>query len=230
MNSLRRIAIALTVTALAAEAVASGQARRQTPARTTRQTPPRIEPAKLTCPNVLGDGVQTMRSFCDVSIERDPAKGILIPLPPHTGPVTLSFDLHNRHTYSEVLAKSNRGYRRYTASIGVMALDNTLLSRAVVHSEFRAARDLFDRVGGGTGPGGLKAVAPTGVEPIVISIAAEEMSVSILGEKLTEERLDSSGAFTVETFTAPGRPVAVISNVTLEYRPGPAPRTPPRRK
>ena len=39
------------------------------------------------------------------------------PLPPHTGPVTLTFDLHNRHTYSEELSKTNRGYRRYTASI-----------------------------------------------------------------------------------------------------------------
>ena len=29
-----------------------------------------------------------------------------------------------------------------------------LLSRAVVQSEFRAASDLIDRVGGGAGPGG----------------------------------------------------------------------------
>ena len=40
-------------------------------------------------------------TFCDVMSGRDPAAGILIPLPPHRGPVTLSFDLHNRHTYSE---------------------------------------------------------------------------------------------------------------------------------
>jgi hypothetical protein len=227
MNSTLRLVAALLVAALVSQPAVWGQTRRRTPAR---PVPPRTEPAKITCPNVLGEGVQTMRSFCDVSIElADPAKGILIPLPPHTGPVTLMFDLHNRHTYSEALAKSNLGYRRYTASIGVMALDNTLLSRAVVHSEFRTARDLFDRVGGGTGPGGVKAVAPTGMESIVISIGADETSVSIVGEKLTEERLGNSGTFTVETFTAPGRPVAVISNVMLEYRPGPAPRTPARR-
>ena len=46
-------------------------------------------------------------------------------------------------------------------------MDNTLISRAVVQSEFRTAADLVDRVGGGAGPGGVKAVAPTGTESIV---------------------------------------------------------------
>jgi hypothetical protein len=162
--------------------------------------------------------------FCDVAIGRDPAQGILIPLPPHTGPVTLRFDLHNRHTYSEELSKTSRGYRRYTASIGVLTMDNTLVSRAVIQSEFRTAKDLLDRIAGGTGAGGVKAVAPSGTESIVITIPAQETSVSILGENLTEERVDAT-----DTFTAPGRPVAVISNVMIEYRPGPAPRTPARR-
>jgi hypothetical protein len=139
--------------------------------------------------------------------------------------VTLTFDLHNRHTYSEELAKTSRGYRRYTASIGVLTMDNTLVSRAVIQSEFRNAKDLFDRIAGGTGPGGVKAVAPTGSESIVITIPAEENSVSILGEKLSEERVDNT-----DNFTASGRPVAVISNVMIEYRPGPPPRTPARRQ
>ena len=56
--------------------------------------------------------------------------------------------------YSEELIKSNRAYRRYTASIGVLTMDNTLLSRAVVQNEFRTAADLVDRIGGGAGPGG----------------------------------------------------------------------------
>ena len=59
--------------------------------------------------------------------------------------MTLTFDLHNRHTYSEELIKTNRAYRRYTATIGVLTLDNTLLSRAVVQNEFRTAADLVDR-------------------------------------------------------------------------------------
>ena len=59
------------------------------------------------------------------------AGGILVTIPAHAGPATLLFDLHNRHTYSEEAVKSGRGYHRFTASIGVLTLDNTLISRAV---------------------------------------------------------------------------------------------------
>ena len=187
----------------------------------------RTEPAKVSCPQMLGVGVQSARSFCDVIITRDPAEGIIIPLPAHTGALTLTFDLHNRHTYSEELAKSSRGFRRYTALIGLLASDNTPLGRAVVHSEFRTAKDLFDRIGGGTGPAGVKAVAPTGVESVTIVIPADEPteSVSIVGLRLTEIRVDDT-----DTFLATQRPIAIISNVMLQYRPGPPPRTPARRK
>jgi hypothetical protein len=37
-----------------------------------------------------------------------------------------------------------------------------------------------DRVGGGAGPGGAKAVAPTGSEPITIAIPEAEAQVSLL--------------------------------------------------
>lgn len=193
-------------------------ARRPAPAA---PLPPTREPAVFHCPSLLGEGVETKRSFCDVLTGRDPAAGVVIAIPPHAGPVTLTFDLHNRHTYSAELVKSNRGYRRYTATIGALTADNTLLSRAVVQSEFRSEADLLDRVGGGAGPGGVKAVAPTGVETIVVTVPAEENSISLLGEKLSV-----IGPDVMDTFTAPGRPVAVISNVTLEYQPAPPPRRP----
>jgi hypothetical protein len=163
--------------------------------------------------------------FCDVLIERDPAAGITISLPPHAGDVTLSFTLHNRHTYSEDEIRNNRAFHRYTASVGVMALDNTLLTRAVVQSEFRTADDMVDRVLGGSGPGGLKAVAPTGSEIIVVTVPEMEKGVSILGEKLSVIRVDGR-----DEFTTLGRPIAVISNVMLEYRPAPPPRQAPARK
>jgi hypothetical protein len=187
--------------------------------------PPVIEPAIINCPTLLGQGVRTDVMFCDVQIGRDPAGGVVIPFPLHQGPVTLSFDLHNRHTYSEEQIKTNRAYHRYTATIGVLALDNTLLSRFHVQNEFRTAADLVDRITGGSGPGGLKAVAPTGSEHIVFMVDEEENGVSILGERLSVIRVDGS-----DNFTAPGRPIAVISNVMLEYRPAPPPKPAPARR
>ena len=173
----------------------------------------------MTCPAQLGIGVATKQAFCDVMAGRDPAAGIIVRLPPHKGPVTLTFDLHNRHTYSEEQTKANRAYARYTATIGVLTMDNTLISRAVAQNEFRKASDLVDRIAGGAGPGGVKAVAPTGSEPIAVTIPEAEEAVSILGEKLTVDRVDGSA-----TYSSPGRPIAVISSVTIEYRPAPPPK------
>jgi hypothetical protein len=220
-----RIIVTVLAVLLTATAPAHAQARRTTP-RQPAQPAVRTEPATLMCPSELGEGVQTKRVFCDVLTGRDVADpgAIVIELPPHRGDVTMTFDLHNRHTYSEELVRTNRGYRRYTATIGVLTADNTLLSRAVVQNEFRTAADLVDRIGGGAGPGGIKAVAPTGAETITLVIPAAEERVVILGEKLSVIRPDSP---TPDTFSAPGRPVALISNVTLEYRP--APPTPARR-
>jgi hypothetical protein len=192
---------------------------------TAKPLPPVTQPAVVNCPVPLGQGVRTDVSYCDVLIGRDPAGGIIVNFPPHQGPVTLSFDLHNRHTYSEEQVKSNRAYHRYTATIGVLALDNTLLSRFYVQNEFRSPGDLVDRIRGGSGPGGLKAVAPTGVEHIVYMVPEEEMGVSILGDTLSVVRVDGS-----DNFTAPGRPIAVISNVMLEYRPAPAAKPAPARR
>jgi hypothetical protein len=192
--------------------------------------PPAIKPVKvapeMTCPTPLGVGVKTRVSFCDVTTGHDPAGGVRIVLPPHTGPVTLWFNLHNRHTYSEEQARANRAYTRYTATVGVLTADNTLIGRAVVQNEFRTAADLVDRIGGGAGPGGLKAVAPTGTEFIEMSIPEPENEVSILGEKLTVERIDGTA-----TYASPGRAIAVVSNLQIEYRPAPPKAAPkPTRK
>jgi hypothetical protein len=181
-------------------------------------------PADVTCPTPLGVGVKTQLNFCDVLTGRDPAQGIIIKFPPHRGALTLRFDLHNRHTYSEDEMRTKRGFASYTASVGALTLDNTLLTRAVVASEFRRAEDLIDRISGGAGPGGVKAVAPVGSEPIAVAIPAGVDEVSILGEKLTLVRADGVPA----TYAAPGRPIAIISNATVEYTP--ARPVPPRRK
>ena len=170
--------------------------------------------AVLQCPSELGVGSKTAGRFCDVLTAQDPKEGVLVTIPPHRGPVTLSFALHNRHTYSEALVKEGRAYRQYTATVGVLTMDNTLLGRAVIQSEFRTEADLFDRIEGGAAPGGMKAVAPIGSELIVMQLPASVSGqVSILGEKLSVLRPDGT-----DLFATPGRPVATISNVMLEYR------------
>lgn len=206
----------------------------------TRKTPPKkTAPAKkaapvtlsriqaeLKCPSELGMGVSTQRRFCDVLTGNDPKEGVLVTIPPHRGPVTLSFELHNRHTYSAELVKSKQGYRKYTATIGVLTMDNTLVDRAIVQSEFRTEKDLFDRIGGGAGPGGVKAVAPSGDELIVMELPEDVGDVvAVLGEKLSVMRPDG-----VDNFNSPGRPIASISNVMVEYRPGPPPKKVPAKK
>ena len=65
----------------------------------------------------------------------------------------------------------------------------------------------------GPGPGGVKAVAPIGNETVMVSIPAGVTEVSLLGELL-----DARTSIGRETET-PGRPVAVVSNVQVEYRP-----------
>src|SRR5437868_13192738 len=206
---------------LAIAVPAFAQARR--PVRKAPAAPPAAAMKKvapeMTCPAPLGVGVRSKLSFCEVMAGRDPSTGAVIQIPPHKGPATLTFDLHNLHTYSEEQVKAHRAFTRYTATIGVLTLDNTLISRAVVQNEFRAAADLVDRVGGGAGPGGVKAVAPTGSEPITVIVPEGESAVSLLGEKLAVERIDGPA-----TYSQPGRPIAVVSNVMLEYRPAPSPK------
>ena len=209
--------------ALACVVAVGAQTRKpapKAPARTLPAVLTRIQ-AQVDCPSELGIGIKTARRFCDVLTGRDPEGGVIVAIPPHRGPVTLSFELHNRHTYSEELVKAKTAFRDYTATIGVLTMDNTLVERAVIQNQFRKASDLFDRLQGGAGPGGMKAVAPTGSEFISIELPDDVgEKVSLLGEKLRVIRNDGA----IETFIAPGRPIAAISNVMIEYRPGPPPR------
>ncbi|MCU1381512.1 MAG: hypothetical protein JWL71_209 [Acidobacteria bacterium] len=215
---MRHVLAFVMVTAVAAPAFAQARRPVRKPAAPAAAAVKK-GPPDMTCPAPLGIGVKTRLAFCEVMAGRDPAAGVIIQIPPHKGPATLTFDLHNLHTYSDEQVQAQRAYARYTATIGVLTLDNTLISRGVVQNEFRAATDLVDRVGGGAGPGGVKAVAPTGRETITVTIPEGELSVSLLGEKLAVERIDGPA-----TYSQPGRPIAAVSNVMLEYKPGPAPK------
>ena len=204
---------------LAAPGAVQAQAKRGAPPRPPKPVPPRVEPAKVTCPESLGAGVRTGNQYCFVIAGRDPAQGVLIAIPPHTGEAILRFNLHNRHTYSEEEVRLKTAFASYIAGIGVLTLDNTLLTRAAVATEFRRPEDLLERITGGAGPGGVKAVAPVGTEPITLQLPAELAEVTILGEKLTVLRADGQSA----NYSASGRPIAIISDVVVEYIPAPAP-------
>jgi hypothetical protein len=217
----------IAATALAAAPTPQQRGRSTTPPRPPAGKPaakpaaakpvPKTEPAEVKCPEELGTGVRTKATFCFVLAGRDPAEGVIVTIPPHTQ-ATLTFDIHNRHTYSEEEIRAGRGFAKYTAVIGVLSMKGDLLGRGAVQSEFRTAKDLYDRIGGGAGPGGTKAVAPLGNELVSITVPAGVDQVSLLGEVL-----DAATAAGREV-ASPGRPVAIVSNVQVTYLPAPPPR------
>jgi hypothetical protein len=203
----------------------------------------------MQCPSVLGNGIRTQRLFCDILTGTEPQEGLRVSIPAHEGSATLIFTLHNRQASldeiykdaaaaressakdatakdatakdgpsaakdSAAAAASAKTFARYTAMLRVVMPNGTLLRQTVVQSEFRGPTDLVERIAGGVGRGGVKTVAPTGSEPIALQLPAGVTEVSLLGEKLTIERLDGT-----EVVTAPGRPIAVVSQVQVEYRP-----------
>ena len=169
------IALAVAVLVGAPTSAQSRKAPKKAPAKAAKAAP--LAPLKtmtpdVKCPSLIGMGIKTVRSFCDVPAGRDPAQGIVVTLPSHAGPGTLTFDLHARHLYSEDEMKRGKAYAHYRAVIGVLTMKGDLLDRGAVEAEFRTAADLFDRIGGGAGPGSLKAVAPAGREEVVIAVPA----------------------------------------------------------
>ena len=172
------------------------------------------EPVEVRCPSVLGVGIVTQIPFCDIEVQRDPALGILVVLPRRGGEATLSFNLHNRHTYSGQAARSGGAYAQYVASIAVATLEGEVVARGAVLSEFRSAADLVDRIGGGAGPLGIKAIAPLGSERVFVTLPAGLDQVSIVGQSLEVVRSDSR-----DTFRSVGRPIAVLSDALVSYRP-----------
>lgn len=171
------------------------------------------ESVDVRCPAVLGIGVETDLVFCDVLAQQDPTLGIVVVLPPRAGEARLSFNLHNRHTYSEEDVRRGRAYARYLAEVAVASPAGDVLARRYVLSEFRTAEDLFDRIGGGAGPDGLQEVAPTGVERVFVTIPDDLEEVVVVGQTL--ELTGVAGD--PERIWSPGRPVAIVSDMKLEY-------------
>jgi hypothetical protein len=216
---------ALLVLVVLATAPALAQSKRPAPPKAAPSAAARrVEPADMNCPARLGVGLKTGRQFCDVLVVDNPDDAIVVCVPPRVGPAVLTFDLHNRHTYSEQLTRAGRAYTRYTATVAVRSSAGEVLARGVVQSEFRTVADMFDRVRGDLGPTDVKAVGPSGLEPIRVELPEGVDTVAILGEHLEVVRLDG-----VESFRGAGRLIASISNVTVDYQPPPS-RAPARRR
>jgi hypothetical protein len=166
------------------------------------------------CAAALGDGVKSKRAFCDVLIGKTPASSVSVTIPRYTGTATLRFDLHNRFTVPAIALPGSLTYARHEALVTVIRATGEPVGRAAVVREFRAPADLFDQIGGGAHPGGVKAVAPGPPESVRVVLPAGLAAVGVVGTRLTVLTRVKE-----EVFDTPGRPVAILSNLRLEYRP-----------
>jgi hypothetical protein len=194
------IACAGGIATLAADGQTTGAASKPGPA--------------VACVGDLGQGLRTKRQFCDVIVGKDRTDSISITLPPHKGAASVTFDLHNRFGIPEAGTPPERAYARHLAVVAVVAPGGSVVARLVVEGEFRSAASLFDRIGGGSGPGGAKAIGPGPAEPIRVAIPAALSAFGVVGVKLTV----TTGRGT-DVFDSPGRPVAIASNFKVEYTP-----------
>jgi hypothetical protein len=182
------------------------------PATTT--TPAPKANASVACTAELGTGLKTKRQFCDVVVAKDKTDSINVTLPPHIGKATLSFDLHNRFGSPEAGSTAQAAYARHEAVVAVVGPTGSVLQRLVVRGEYRGAPSLFDRIGGGSGPGGAKAIGPGPAESVRVTIPATLSAVGVVGLKLTVTT--SRGT---DVFDSPGLPVAIASNFKVEFTP-----------
>ncbi|HEX5214867.1 MAG TPA: hypothetical protein VFV98_05360 [Vicinamibacterales bacterium] len=179
------------------------------------QTKPALRTTQgMTCAADLGVGIESKRRFCDVLIGKTAAESVLLRIPPHAGPATLSFDLHNRFDVPLVTQPAVDGYARHDAVVAVIRSSGGVLGRATVMKEYRNPNDLFDRIAGGGRPGGVKAIAPGPPDSWRFTIPAGVPAVGIVGGRLRVIK-----AATDEVYDTPGRPIAIVSNVRVEYAP-----------
>ena len=204
----RRVLAALAI-ALSGSAIVAAQ-------RGAATKPPAAPPAPgavAKCAADLGVGVKSHRQFCDVIVSRDPADSIAITIPPHRGPATLRFDLHNRFTIPIPDVPPAQAFARHLAVVAIIRPTGSVIDRAAVAGEFRRVSDVYDQIAGG-GPGGLKIIAPGRAETVVIAIPAGLASLGIVGVRLDVTTINGRTVFETD-----GRPVAIVSNLRIEYTP-----------
>jgi len=166
------------------------------------------------CGAELGRGVKSNRPFCDVVIPDKPLGGIAMVVPRHRGASTLHFDLHNRFTVTPESVQPAQAYARNVATVAVLNPKGEVIGRGAAVSEFRSPADLFDRIVGGALPGGVKAIAPGVATPVDITVPAGVNAITIVGL-----RLEVTTRLGTQTYETPGRPVAIVSNMRIDYTP-----------
>lgn len=168
----------------------------------------------FTCASDLGSGVASKRRFCDVVIASAAARSVSVPIPARTGPATLMFDLHNRFTVPAAQTDLAAAFARHVAVASIIRSTGDVIEQVAVSRDFRTAADLFDRIGGAAR--GDKPLTTAPGEPIAVrvSIPTGLTSVGIVGARLEETRAAGKAAY-----DTPGRPIAIVSNIRVEYTP-----------
>lgn len=178
--------------------------------------PERRTSTAFTCAADLGTGVASKRRFCDVIVASVAADSVSVTIPPHTGTATLAFDLHNRFMVPTAPAPADptQAFTRHVAVVAVIRQTGDVIGRAAVSRDYRTPNDLFDRLAGGARGSAPKGVAPGAPMPSEVTIPAGIAVVGIVGSRLEEWRPSGRGAF-----DQPGRPIAIVSNVRVDYIP-----------
>jgi hypothetical protein len=168
----------------------------------------------FTCESELGQGAATRRRFCDVIVATVAADSVSVTIPPHTGTATLAFDLHNRFQVPAGAVDPAQAFVRHVAVVAVVRQTGDVIDRAGVTRDYRTVKDLFDRIAGVGRGAAPKPVAPGAPMPASVLIPAGVNVVGIVGTRLEEWRASGRGAF-----DTPGLPIAIVSNVRVDYTP-----------
>ena len=199
--------VACTAVLAAASAGAGAQSK-------TAKPPAKRTSTTFTCAAELGTGAASKRRFCDVIVASVAADSVSVTIPAHTGPATLLFDLHNRFTVPAAQADVALVFTRHTAVVAVIRQAGDLIERVAVTRDYRTSTDLFDRIGGAARGGPPKTIAPGAPQAMRVTIPSGVGAIGIVGARLEEWRAAGRGAF-----DSPGLPIAVVSNVRVEYTP-----------
>jgi hypothetical protein len=205
----QRLRVLLVLAMVSAATMAAAQTRG------AAKAPVKKTSTQMTCAEDLGFGVASKRHFCDVVVASVAADSVSVPIPPHTGTATLMFDLHNRFTVPAGQIEPSQAFTRHTAVVAIIRQTGEVIDRGAVSRDYRTTADLFDRIAGSGRSAAPKADAPGAPQPIKVTIPAGLTTIGIVGTRLEEWRAVSGRG----AYDEPGRAIAIVSNVRVEYTP-----------